>query len=161
MQRLRYIPAFTSPERLGVQYLKLGEMGSSLRPWSLCSNFRLMTRRRLNLGIALYNQKKLPDAEVHLRRAVELKNGDPAAHYYLGITLVSLHQFQEAETELELAIKNGGDNIASAHKYLGGLYWSSKKNQQAIEEFQKYLKQEPKAPDADRIKGTIKQLSGQ
>jgi len=35
---------------------------------------------------------------------------------------------------------------------------SSRKNQQAADELEKYLKLEPKAPDAERIKGTIKDL---
>ena len=74
------------------------------------------------------------------------------------MTLVSSKQYQEAESELELAIKNGGDNLALAHRYLGGLYMSSKKNEQAAAELEKYLKLEPKAADADRIKDTIKQL---
>jgi len=32
------------------------------------------------------------------------------------------------------------------------------KHQQAAEELEKYLKLDPKAPDAERIKGTIKEL---
>jgi len=153
-------PTFTlALTELGVQYLKLGEMAKLAETMeSLLKLSPDDPHAHLNLGIALYNQKKFPEAEAHLRRTIELKNGDPAAHYYLGMTLVSLRQFQEAETELELAIKNGGDNLALAHKYLGGLYWSSKKNQQAIEEFEKYLKLEPKATDAPRIKKTIEDL---
>jgi uncharacterized protein HemY len=112
----------------------------------------------LNLGIALYNQKKFDDAQTHLREAIKLNNADPVAHYYLGMTLVSAKQYGEAEKELEAAVANGGDNLALAHKYLGGLYLSSKKNQQAADELEKYLKLDPKAADAERIKGTIKDL---
>jgi tetratricopeptide (TPR) repeat protein len=115
-------------------------------------------RAHLNLGIARYNQKKFPEAETELREAVKLNPADPAAHYYLGMTLVSSKQYQEAESELELAIKNGGDNLALAHRYLGGLYMSSRKNEQAAVELEKYLKLDPKAADADKIKDTIKQL---
>ena len=43
-------------------------------------------------------------------------------------------------------------------KYLGGLYMSVHKNQAAADELEKYLKLDPKAADADRIKGTIKDL---
>ena len=35
---------------------------------------------------------------------------------------------------------------------------SAGKNQQAANELEKYVKLDPKAPDADRIKGTIKDL---
>jgi Tfp pilus assembly protein PilF len=147
---------------LGVQYLKLGEMAKLAETMETLLKLTPNDgHAHLNLGIALFNQKKLDEAEVHLREAVKLVNTDPAAHYYLGMTLVSKKQYSEAEKELELAISNGGDNLALAHKYLGGLYLSSKKNQQAADELEKYLKLDPKAPDADRIKGTIKDIRKQ
>lgn len=115
----------------------------------------------LNLGIALFNQKKLDEAESHLRKALELNSAGPTAHYYLGLTLVSLKRYDEALKEFETTISSGGENLALAHKYLGGLYMSVRKNQQAADELEKYLKLDPKAPDAERIKGTIKDLRKQ
>jgi len=112
----------------------------------------------LNLGIADFNKKKLEDAESHLRKALELKSAGPAAHYYLGLIFVSTKRYDDALQEFELTISNGGENLPLAHKYLGGLYMSTHKNQQAADELEKYLKLDPKAPDADRIKGTIKDL---
>jgi tetratricopeptide (TPR) repeat protein len=127
---------------------------------------------QLNLGIALYNegvelmgQQKFDDAEkkfngceAHLREAIKLKSPGPAAHYYLGMMLIKFKAYDEAQKELELAISNGGDSIALAHKYLGGVYMSTHKNKEAADELEKYLKLEPKAPDADRIKSSIKDL---
>ena len=112
----------------------------------------------LNLGIVMFNKKKFEDAEMHLRKALELNSAGPAAHYYLGLTLISLKRYNEALPELETTIANGGDNFALAHKFLGGLYMSAHKNKEAADELEKYLKLDPKAPDADRIKGTIKDL---
>ena len=111
----------------------------------------------LDLGIIAFNKKKLEDAESHLRKALELNSAGPSAHYYLGLTLISLKHYSEAVPEFEAAIANGGENLALAHKYLGGLYMSQKP-QQAADELEKYLKLDPKAPDAERIKGTIKEL---
>jgi len=111
-----------------------------------------------NLGIVSYNKKKMEDAETHFRKALELKGTGPTAHYYLGLIMISTKRYPEAQTEFEAAIANGGDNLALAHKYLGGLYMSAQKNQQAADELEKYLKLDPKAPDGDRIKGTIKDL---
>jgi tetratricopeptide (TPR) repeat protein len=112
----------------------------------------------LNMGIVAFNKKKLEDAETHLRKALELKSAGPTAHYYLGLIMVSTKRYDEAQQEFELTISNGGENIPLAHKYLGGLYMSTHKNQQAADELEKYLKLDPKAADADRIKGTIKEL---
>jgi len=157
---LKIHPAFTQAlTDLSVQLLKAGEMEKLAETSeSLLKLAPKNGRAHLNLGIALYNLKKFPDAEANLRKAVELNDADPAAHYYLGMTLVSTKHYADAEKELELAIKNGGDNIALAHKYLGGLYISSKKNQQAAEQLERYIQLDPKAPDAERIKGTIKDL---
>lgn len=144
---------------LGLQYLKLGQMSKASETFEELLKLKPADAAgHLNLGIALFNQKKLPEAEAHLREAVKLKTTDAASHYYLGMTLVSSKQYPEAEKELEQAIANGGENLALAHKYLGGLYMSSKKNQQAADELEKYLKLDPKAADAERIKGTIKDL---
>jgi Tfp pilus assembly protein PilF len=110
------------------------------------------------MGIVDFNKKKLEEADGHFRKALELKSTGPTAHYYLGLILVSTKRYDEAQQEFELTVSNGGENIPLAHKYLGGLYMSAHKNQQAADELEKYLKLDPKAPDADRIKGTIKDL---
>lgn len=143
---------------LGIQYLKQGEMAKLAETMeTLLKLSPDDSRAHLNLGIALFNQKKFPEAEDHLRQAIKLNSPGPTGHYYLGMTLVSERKYADAQEELELAISNGGDNIALAHKYLGGLYMGSK-NPKAADELEKYLKLDPKAADAERIKGTIKDL---
>ena len=143
---------------LGVQYRKSGDMDKLAETMeALLKLSPDDPHGHLNLGIALYNQKKYPEAEKHLREAVKLTKADTAAHYYLGLTLVSTRNFAEAQTELEAAIATGGDNLAQAHRYLGGLYLVSK-NPKAADELEKYLKLDPKAADAERIKATIKDL---
>jgi outer membrane protein assembly factor BamD (BamD/ComL family) len=114
----------------------------------------------LNLGIVYFNKKKFEDAQGHLEKAIELKSSGPMAHYYLGLTLVSLKRYEDALPQFEATVANGGDNLALAHKYLGGLYMSlyKDKKKEAADELEKYLKLDPKAPEADRIKGTIKEL---
>jgi len=111
----------------------------------------------LNFGIVAFNQKKMEDAESHLRKAIELKSAGPSAHYYLGLIMISTKRYGEAVPEFEAAVANGGENLALAHKYLGGLYMNTKP-QEAADELEKYLKLNPKAEDADKIKGTIKEL---
>jgi Carboxypeptidase regulatory-like domain/Tetratricopeptide repeat len=111
----------------------------------------------LNAGIVTFNQKKMEDAESHLRKAIELKSAGPSAHYYLGLIMISTKRYAEAVPEFEAAVANGGENLALAHKYLGGL-WMNTKPQEAADELDKYLKLDPKAPDAEKIKGTIKEL---
>jgi tetratricopeptide (TPR) repeat protein len=153
-------PSFTQAySEMGVQYLKLGDMDHLAEAMTTLIKLSPKdARAHLNLGIALYNQKKFDEAQAQLREAIKLNGTDPASHYYLGMTLVSTKQYEEAEKELELTLKNGGDNLALAHKFLGGLYISSKKNGPAADELERYLKLDPKAADAERIKKTIKDL---
>jgi len=144
---------------LGFQQMKLGQMDKAGETYEALVKLKPEDpTAHLNLGIVQFNKKKFDDSQTHLRKALELKSSGPTAHYYLGLTLISLKQYGEAQKEFEATIANGGENLALAHKYLGGLYMSAQKNQEAAEELEKYLKLDPKAPDADRIKGTIKDL---
>jgi Tfp pilus assembly protein PilF len=158
---------------LGVQYLKLGQMDKAdetfeallkLKPNDALANLDLGIAL-YNLGIGLVNQQKLDDAqkkldgaEAHLREAIKLNSPGPTAHYYLGLTLIKFKAYDEAQKEFELAISNGGENLPQAHRYLGGLYQSAHRNKEAADELEKYLKLDPKAADAERIRGIIKDL---
>ena len=159
---------------LGAQYLKLFQWDKAAETFEALVKLKPDDAgAHLDLGIALYyigsvlltDQKvdeanqKLGLAEVQLREAIKLNNPGPSAHYYLGMTLVKTRRYAEAQTELELAIKNGGDNIALAHRYLGGLYQAAHKNKEAADELKKYLKLDPKAKDADKIKQTIRRAA--
>ena len=144
---------------LGTQYMLLKQMDKAGETFEALLKLKPNdAAAHLNLGIVAFNKKKMEDAESHLRKALELKSAGPSAHYYLGLTLIGLKRYPEAQTAFEAAIANGGENLALAHKYLGGLYMAAQKNQQAADELEKYLKLDPKAPDAERIKGTIKDL---
>jgi len=157
---LAIAPKFTlALSDLGALYLKTGDSAKAAEAYaSLTTLVPSDVAGQQNLGIALFNLKKIPESEGHLREAIKLNDKLPSAHYYLGLVLFNLKQYVEAERELELAIVNGGENMPLAHRYLGGLYMGSKKNKEAADELEKYLKLDPKAADADRIKATIKDL---
>jgi len=67
-------------------------------------------------------------------------------------------QFEGAETEFKVSIKNSNDRIAPAHKYLGGIYWRNKQYTRAADELTRYVELHPKAPDGAQIRATIKDL---
>ena len=144
---------------LGVQYMKKGQYDKAAD--ALAKVVQLSPEAPepiLNYGIALFNQKKIPEAEAQLRAAVKKNNQSFAAHHYLGMTLIVKKSFADAETELLRAIELGGPRAGLTHYYLGGVYWQTGKLKQAADELETYLKLEPKAPDADKIRGTIKDL---
>jgi len=144
---------------LATQYMVLKEWDKAAETYQALLKLKPNdTTAHQNLGIAAYNEKKMEDAESHFRKALELKSAGPTAHYYLGLILISTKHYPEAQAEFAAAIANGGENLALAHRYLGGLLMSSGKSQEAADELEKYLKLDPKAPDSDKIKGTIKGL---
>lgn len=145
---------------LGVEYLKLGDAGRALE--ALAAAVKLSPDAfvpRLNYGIAYLEKKQFAEAEANLRQALQKNDGSPSAHMYLGIALIKLGRYDEAEKELQRAVSlKGGDNMAQAHKMLGGLYWKKGQFKEAADQLEVYLKLMPKAPDAERIRATVKEL---
>jgi tetratricopeptide (TPR) repeat protein len=145
---------------LGVEYLKSGDVNRALE--ALGAAVRLSPDAfvpRLNYGIAYLEKKQFTEAEANLRQALQKNEGSPSAHMYLGITLISLRRYDEAEKELQRAVSlKGGDSLAQAHKLLGGLYWQKGQFKQAADQLEVYLRLAPKAPDADKIRTTVKEL---
>jgi Tfp pilus assembly protein PilF len=145
---------------LAVEYLKVGQEGQALE--TLKAGIGMAPddpTLRLNYGIALLNRKKFVAAETELRVASQQNHGDPpTTGYYLGRALLGQNRLADAQAVFEGVIKNGGDNLAPVHKYLGGIYWHNKQYRQAADELEKYLKLEPKATDAAQIRNTISEL---
>lgn len=144
---------------LGVQYLKQGELDKAAE--ALQNALKLKPDSfdaRLNYGIVLLQKKDFANAETELRAAVKLRDTAATPHLYLGISLLSQKKYEEAQAELEKTISlPGGDNLALAHKYLGGLFWG-RDNKRAADELEKYLKLSPKAADAEQTRNAIKEL---
>ena len=142
---------------LGVQYLKLRQVNKAID--ILREAVRLSpdnAASRLNLGIALLESKQFAHAEEHLREAVKHNNNSATGHMYLGIALLRQSKFDEAERELLVATQANAAQLGMANYYLGGLYWRKKDYPRAVEQLEKYLASTPNAPDAERVRATIK-----
>jgi len=112
----------------------------------------------LNYGIVLLQQKKFAEAEQQLRNALVKNENTYTAHLYLGITLIYVKNYVEAETHLRKAITIAGPKAGQAHYYLGGMYWQTGKHKEAADELEMFLKLEPKAANAEKLRNTIKEL---
>ena len=144
---------------LGLVHLRAGRLDKALE------SFRAAQKAlpedpevQLNYGVALTQKKDFPEAEKQLRRALKKLDKSATAHMYLGVALIGLKNIEEAERELQAAAKLGGDQMGAAHKYLGGIYWARRDYKKAADALETYLKLSPKAPDAEQVKGTIKEL---
>jgi len=146
---------------LGVQYLKLGQPVKALEPLKSASKLSPdATTPKLNLGIALLETRQFADAETQLRDVLRVNPSVPTAHMYLGVAIAGLHNYPEAEKELRRSIELSGNQMGKAHYYLGGLYWQIGDRPRAIDELETYLRLTPNAQDAEKVRGTIKQLRG-
>jgi len=144
---------------LGVQYLKLKQAHKAVDP--LKTAVRLSPDAfapKLNLGIALLETRQFVDAESQLRDALKRNDSAPTAHMYLGVVLTKLRNLIEAEKELRRAIDLAGTQLGLAHYYLGGIYWGRGAYKLAADELETYLRLTPNAQDAERVRGTIKEL---
>src|SRR6185503_6561951 len=151
-----FAPAYNE---MGRQYLKLAKAEKAAE--SFAEAVRISPddfEAHLNYGFALLNLKKFSQAEDQLRQALQKNPASGSGHYYLALALMNQQQFAAAEAEFKTAILKTNDGIAATHKYLGGIYWHEKQNAPAVAELEKYLALEPNAPDAARIRDTIKEL---
>lgn len=145
---------------LGVLYMRAGKVDKALEEYKAASAVLPDDPTiQLNYGSALTQKKDFAAAEKQLRAALVKLDKAATGHLYLGITLIGLKNYAEAETELQQAVKLGGEQMGAAHRYLGGLYWS-RDPKRAAEELETYLKLVPKAPDAEQTREAIKKLRG-
>lgn len=154
------VPSFTTAYTvLAAEYLKTGEGRLALDTLKKGVDIDPEDPTlRLDYGIALLNQKQSSAAETGLRLSIQKsKVYSVAAHYYLGVALLTEHKTGEAQTILEDVVKNGGDKLPLVHRYLGGIYFQNKQYRSAADELEKYLKLEPKPADADKISEIIKE----
>jgi len=144
---------------LGVQYLKLRQINKAIEVLTeACKLNPDAAAARLNLGIALLESKQFAHAEEQLREALKQNNSSATAHMYLGIALLRQTKFEEAEKELLVATQANATQLGMANYYLGGLYWRKKDYPRAVEQLEKYVASSPNAPDAERVRATIKEF---
>jgi Tfp pilus assembly protein PilF len=144
---------------MGRQYLKLGQPEQAAE--SFAEAVKIVPddfEPHLNYGFALLNLKKFPQAETQLRQALSKNAASGGGHYYLALALMNQQQFEAAAAEFKTSIVKTNDGLAAAHKYLGGIYWHEKQFRLAADELEKYLVMEPNAPDAVKIRETIKEF---
>jgi Tfp pilus assembly protein PilF len=97
---------------------------------------------RQNLGIALYEDDKLPEAEWHLKEVVRRSTQKSTAYLYLALIASNKGQHDSAISYLRSAIEANPRN-AEAHVNLGIALAGKKEYVQADEEFSEALKIEP------------------
>ena len=99
----------------------------------------------LALGSSLYEQGKLAGAEQTLLRADELIPGVPQVSYELARTYYALGRFQDAEPKARKTVVMN-PSYPEGHMVLGYVLLHLRKNQEAFDELQTYLRLAPDGP---------------
>ncbi|HIJ69765.1 MAG TPA: tetratricopeptide repeat protein [Planctomycetes bacterium] len=96
----------------------------------------------INLGLALYSQGLVSEAESHYLQALQIKPGAPKAHNNLAVLLIGQGALQEAIRHCRQALMSRPD-FAEAHNNLGNALAKNNNLDEAIRHFQQALKITP------------------
>jgi len=153
-------PSFTQAfNELGVQYVKMNQLEDADGAFQEALKITPDALSPLiNRGIANVLMKRYGEAVPMLRKALAKNDQHAAGHYFLGQALANLGLFDEAEKELQAAVKLGKEEMKEAHRLLAIIYVNRGAKKQAADELEAYLKLAPDAPDADKLKDKIRQL---
>ena len=144
---------------LGLAYMNLNQLEKSDEHLSNALKLKPGSYDPIaNRGIVLARLKKYAEAESLLREALKIKDDSAVVHLYLGRALAGQKRLDEAEPEFRAAITMGGAKMVEAHRALANLYLQRGEDQKAISELETYLAANPAAPDASKIRETVKQI---
>jgi predicted Zn-dependent protease len=146
---------------LGIQYMIVNDLEKAEE--SLRSALKIKpdaVEPLMNLGIVLFRLKKFNDAEPVLRSALKIDEKSAIGHFYLGRLLTRLEHYDEAEKELNLAMSLSENKMIEVHRMLANVYLGKDDYKRAADELETYLRLNPTAQDADKLRAVLAQLKG-
>lgn len=110
------------------------------------------------LGWTQFHLGMTDQAVENLQRATSLYGKVADTHLWLGKALKRSGKLDQAEASFKRANELSKGKAAEVHWQMAGLYSDQKRYKEAADELELFLKMQPKAADAEKIKGLIKQL---
>ncbi|MFN2511988.1 MAG: carboxypeptidase regulatory-like domain-containing protein [Pyrinomonadaceae bacterium] len=110
------------------------------------------------LGWIQYHLGITKQAIESFKRATELDSKVPETYLWLGKALRRASTIDQAEEALKRANVLAKGKVGEVHWQLAGVYREQKRYKEAADELELFLKAEPKAADAEKIREAIKQL---
>jgi tetratricopeptide (TPR) repeat protein len=155
---------YSALDRLGAEYAIRGTSDRSY----LEAGLILLTKavevnpRGINslfgLGWTQYQLGLNAGAIETLTRATTIYGKAPDAYLWLGRALRRASMLDRAEAAFKRANDLTNGKVADTHWQMAGLYRDQKRYREAADELELFLKMEPKAADAEKIRVLIKQL---
>ena len=151
-----YVTAYNN---LGVFYAKTNDLPNEeqalKKAISLDEHF---APALLNYGKLCLRQKDFPQAETVLQKEVAVDPENPESLLLLADAQYMNRHFDAAIATADLAHSSVRDHPSFVHYIAARAYQQENKQQQALVEFQSFLKEEPKGPRADHVRGDIAKI---
>jgi len=112
----------------------------------------------LNYGKLCLRQKDFPQAETLLNKEAALDPGNPESLMLLADAQYMNHHFQAAIGSADKAHSASPEHPSFVHYIAARAYQQQNEQQQALAEFQLFLKEEPKGPRADHVRADITKI---
>lgn len=158
---------FLALERLGTEYVQIGLQTEKSSDFFEAGKILLSQAVKINprsfssfygLGLAEFKLKSFKNSVTHFEQAVSLNASSINANLWLGIALRQTGNLEKAEPALLKAKKLTQTPIAEIHFQLAQIYNQMKRYKETADELEAFLKAQPDAKDAEKIKAMIKQL---
>lgn len=153
-----------SPEafyNLGVSFLRNKETEKSILSLEKAVGLKPdMVEGYFALGEAYFNKEKKDKAMEAFSRTTQLQPANPKAYYNLGIIYYKYNMLDEARGSFK-KVMDLDPGFSSAYYQAGLVCIGKRELQAAIDYFVQFLKIEPDAPEADRVKTMIEELKKQ
>ena len=112
----------------------------------------------LNYGKLSLRQKNFPQAEALLEKEAALDPDNPESLMLLANAAYMNRHFDAAIASADKAHSASTDHPSFVHYIAARAYQQENRQQQALAEFQLFLKEEPKGPRADHVRGDIAKI---
>jgi len=145
---------------LGIVTMELGDVEGARRAFekaiSLNQNFTPAYR---NLGRILFAERKYAEAEVLLAKSLEGEPLNPWALTFLAYAQLLTHKFDKAIVNARKVHALPHDRFANAHVVAAKALEATGQPEQALVEYQLYLKEDPNGPNAARAREAVARIS--
>jgi len=109
------------------------------------------------LGELYLQQGRLNDGEKALRQGLTVENRSWQGHFALGRLYLEKHETLQAARQIALALQLN-PNLADAHLLAGNIFLNAGKREDAVAEYNEYLRLAPNGPYSNQVRDMVKKL---
>ena len=150
-------PFYAAHMALAEQHAKLQRYDDALAAYQKAGELKPdRAEPYVGIGVTLVSQKRYDEGMRMLRGVIEVDKNLAAPYLSLGYAEMMTGRHADAEAHLLRALELGKPAIA--HIYLANVYEQLGQPAKAVEHLQTYLKESPKSPQADSVRGAIDKL---